>query len=150
MKISKATTYLINDLNQFSNSKLKNIEDISLIIETSSLTQQQKLLNEILFTAKYLNGLGKILQKNLPLNSNKNGSLGSDDIDRTKIKITKEFEENIQNLISKLRFLFKNIKIEDKEKFENKYFSLTRSSMINLTILIYDLAWLKTYRNKNK
>jgi hypothetical protein len=98
---------------------------------------------DIIFTAKYLNGLGKIMQVNLsaPANGNENGKKEKND------KIKEEYKNNIQHLINQLNFYMLHADDNFKKEFNNKFLSLNRSSLVNLTTLIYDLSWVKKFMN---
>jgi len=148
MKISESTTKIILDIKEFSGGKLKNELDVSILIEASSGDYEKKiLLDDLVFTAKYLNGLGKILHSN---------SSGAANTDSGKIdenaeeKIRNEFKQNMLRLSSQISEIIINIPAEDKKIFEDKYFAMNRTSLVNLTNLIYDLSWVKKYLNSRK
>lgn len=149
MKISGQTEKIITELKEFSSAKLKNEHDISILVEASAQSKKQSLLEEMVFTAKYLNGLGKILH------SSRIGSLRAES-EKEKIKedaeekIMNEFKQNMQKLSSQISELLENIPEEDKKFFRDKYLSLNRTSLINLTNLIYDLSWVKKYLNSKE
>jgi hypothetical protein len=152
MKISENTAEIISDIKKFSGSKLKNEQDISVLIEAAFEKDKKKLFNDLVFTAKYLNGLGKILHSN---NSNSPAS-AEPKIDSGKIdenaeeKIRNEFKQNMLKLSSQISDIIINIPAEDKKSFENKYLAMNRTSLVNLTNLIYDLSWVKKYLNSRK
>jgi len=157
MKISEQTHDIILELNEFSGSNLKNITDLSYIIEIASISSNEKLFYDLQFSAKYINGLSKILQSNISVSQNMNGfslpaeasaqaGVSASD-DEAKEKISKEFKENIMKFCDLLRTLFKHAGKEIRNDLELKYLSLTRDSMLNLNTLIYDLSWLKKYNN---
>ncbi len=147
MKISQATQDIILELNEFSGSKLKNIPDLTLIIEIAGNFVNKKLYNDLQFSAKYVNGLAKILQSNISVSSSRNGFAVSASDEEAAEKIKKEFHANIVKFTELLREFLKNADEDVKKDFENKYLSLTRESMLNLNTLIYDLSWLKKYYN---
>ena len=147
MKISEQTHDIILELNEFSGSNLKNITDLSYIIEIASISSNEKLFYDLQFSAKYINGLSKILQSNISVSQNMNGFSVSASDDEAKEKISKEFKENIMKFCDLLRTLFKHAGKEIRNDLELKYLSLTRDAMLNLNTLIYDLSWLKKYNN---
>jgi hypothetical protein len=53
-------------------------------------------------------------------------------------------------LNSQISDIIANVPDEDKQNFENKYLAMNRTSLINLTNLIYDLSWVKKYLNSIK
>ena len=156
MKISQKTQDTILELNEFSSSKLKNIPDLTIIIEIAENSVNKKLYNDLQFSAKYVNGLAKILQSNISVSTSRNGfsSPIKEPGDKVSVsneeateKIKKEFHSNIVKFTELLKEFLKNADEEIKKDFENKYLSLTQSSMLNLNSLIYDLSWVKKYNN---
>lgn len=139
MNFSEPTLKLISELTLFSGNKIKNSSDLSIIIEASFLERNERLLNDLSFTAKYLNGLGKILRDNTITHSVHDKSSAN--------KIRNEFKEHIRKFTIQLTALIKDLDESDRNIIEKKYLDMTRSSMINLTSLIYDLTWLKKFLN---
>jgi len=143
MKISGTTTDTVLDIKEFSGGKLKNEPDISLLIEASS--GREKLFGDTSFTAKYLNGLGKILHSNQALLTSKNK------IDENaEEKIRTEFQQAMMKLTLQLSEIIKDIPADDKKTFEDKYLAMNRTALVNLTTLIYDLSWVKKYLNAKR
>jgi hypothetical protein len=142
MKISETTSKTVSGIKEFSGNKIKNEQDTALLIEASSGNKQ--LFEDMVFTARYLNGLGKILHSN---------RLSSPGADKQKIdesaeeKIRNEFKQHMIKLNSQLSALLSDIPSEDKKAFEEKYLTMNRTSLVNLTNLIYDLSWVKKYIN---
>ncbi len=149
MKISENTTQIILNIKKFSGSKLKNDRDVSILIEASSERDKKKLFEDTVFTAKYLNGLGKILHSNHSAapEAKTNGSIIDENAEE---KIKNEFKQNMLKLNSQISDIITNVPDEDKKSFENKYLAMNRTSLINLTSLIYDLSWVKKYLNSMK
>lgn len=150
MKISSETQDIILELNEFSGGKLKNIPDLTYIIEISSIAGNEKLYNDLLFSAKYVNGLAKILQSSISVSSSRNGFSNSASDEEAKEKIKKEFHENIIRFTELLKELLKHADEGLRKELEKKYLSLTQESMLNLNTLIYDLSWLKKYNNSKR
>jgi hypothetical protein len=149
MKISESTNQLVEELSLFSSGKLRNIKDISFLVEASSVMGQQKLLDDIIFTAKYVNGLGKILRDHMTASLPKNGNASPDRIDENAMdKIRNEFRDHMKKISIQLTVLIKNIEENDRNEFEEKYLSMNQQSLVNLTTLIYDLSWLKKFKNR--
>jgi hypothetical protein len=149
MKISGTTTDTVLDIKEFSGGKLKNEHDISLLIEASS--GREKLFGDTSFTAKYLNGLGKILHSANPAAGSDGSSTpltASKTIDEdAKDKIRTEFSKAMMKLTLQLSEIIKDIPADDKKDFEDKYLAMNRTALVNLTTLIYDLSWVKKYLN---
>jgi hypothetical protein len=56
--------------------------------------------------------------------------------------------KNIEHFIDQLNIILKDFDEIDKSAITGKYLKYTRTSMINLTSLIYDLSWVKKYNNE--
>lgn len=164
MKVSTKTKDLISELEKFSGSTLKNITELEYLTELAETSRKEKLFFDIQFTAKYLNGLGKILKTGVIAAANKNGngqtaSRRPDSLsgqgkppasEEAGEKIMKEYKDNIIKLQNYLKDLLLDADENVKTEFENKYLSLSRASLVNLTTLIYDLTWLKKYYNSKR
>ncbi len=148
MEISANTTGLILDIKEFSGDKLKNENDITLLIELAGKSGNQGLFNEMIFTAKYLNGLGKILHSNISSALQKPGETKLDE--NAEEKIRNEFSQNVMKLSKQVSKLISGMENDEKKSFDEKYLSMNRTSLVNLTNLIYDLSWVKQYYNSKK
>ncbi len=158
MFISEGTQNLISELIEFTNSKLINVSDLTMLVEVSKVQNKERLFDDVIFTAKYLNGLGRILQGNLNLGFSRNTeSNGKKEAKREAMisedameKIKHEYKDNLKKFTSELREITAELDEPERNEFELKYLALTREALISLTRLIYDLAWLKTFQNKGK
>ena len=150
MKISKKTAEFAAELNKFSGAKIKNIDDLSILLQLSDSKEREKMFDDILFTSKYLNGLGKILQKNITAAANPEGNGKSVSAEEARKKIMDEFKANMKKLSEKIADYIKDTDAEIKNNFEEKYLALNQQSLQNLTTLIYDLSWIKVFINSNK
>ena len=150
MILSESTSTLLSELQKFSGNKLKNREELCLLLQAAIQSNNERLLKDLAFTAKYLNGLGKIL-KEKTLGKSSKGVTESNTLDQSaEEKIRSEFKEHIQKFTFQLNTLIKDLDGSDRKSIETKFLNLTRSSMMNLTTLIYDLTWLKKYWNSVK
>ena len=153
MNISEGTQNLIAELKEFSNSKLINTDDLTVLVEASKMLNKEKLFDELIFTAKYLNGLGRILQGNIigrRQEQKLNGDIQAELPDEALEKIKQEYKDNLKKLMSGLRDLIGALEESEKQPFESKYLNLNSDSLAHLTQLVYDLAWLKTFKNRLK
>lgn len=153
MKISSDTNKLIGELSDYSGSKLKNIPELSLLVELAKNSGKDKLFYDIQFTAKYLNGLGKILQSNVAITTQKKpGSNGEPppSSEEAREKVMSEYKSNMLKLSNYLADLLIEADDETKTIIRHKYLSMNRDSLMNLTTLIYDLSWLKRYLNSKR
>lgn len=150
MEISKKTEDIILELNEYSGSKIKNTLDLSYLIEIARVSQKDKLFYDIQFSAKYLNGLTKILQSNVVLSPKPKSGEPAPDPEEAREKIMQEYKKNIIKFTQYLKDLLLESEESIRADMEERYLSLNRNSMINLTSLIYDLSWLKKYYNSKR
>jgi hypothetical protein len=146
MNISESTNDFIIELNEFSNNKIKNIYEVSCLIELSVKEVNKKNFKDIIFTAKYLNGLGKVLHQSITSTSNSDNNVKLNSAE----KVREEYTNNITHFTSRLNLYMQNADEDFKKEFENKFLSLNRTSLVNLTTLIYDLSWVKMFFNSKE
>jgi hypothetical protein len=148
MTISETTRTLLDHLSKFSGLRLKNLQDLALLIELSH--GREKILDDASFTAKYLNGLGRVLQKGIPPPPPVDGDKAKTIEPDAMLKIRNEYKQNLKKLSEQLKDLTSKLERKEKDRFHSRFLSPTRESIGNLTNLIYDLSWLKIYKNKLK
>jgi hypothetical protein len=150
MNISRKAKQKALELKEFSGSKIKNPDDMLTLIEISLTPGKEKMFEDIQFTAKYLNGLGKALKTNISnlANPKQNGkSVSAED---ARKKIMDEFKANMKKLSEMFSEYIKEINEAQQTEFKDKYLSLNGQALQNLTTLIYDLSWLKILNNSKK
>ncbi|MEO8514592.1 MAG: hypothetical protein ABI543_13605 [Ignavibacteria bacterium] len=153
MKISKKTKKILEELHEYSGNKLKNIPELGILIELADVTEKAKLFYDIQFTAKYLNGLGKILQSNVSLTSPKRPGTNGEpapSAEEARAKVMGEYKANMMKFTAYLKDLLLEADEATRNTIEEKYLTLSRTAMVNLTTLIYDLSWLKRYYNSKR
>ncbi len=150
MKLSKKTKDTILELSRFSGYKIKNTDDISLLVEISGKQKKAKTFYDIQFTAKYLNGLGKVLHKNITTASDAKQNGKKISAEEARKKIMDEFKLNMKKFAELLADYIKEADEASQNDFKAKYLELNRESLQNLTTLIYDLSWLKMYYNAKR
>lgn len=137
MLLSKETNELIFDLKEYSSANIKNVEDLSRIIELTYSNNNEKEFLKIIFQGKYLKGLKNVLGKKI-------------DDKNTRIKLTDEFKSNLENLSSKISTIVERADKELSHKFKIKFFNLTQECMTNYMSLIEDFSICKNYFNDKK
>lgn len=153
MKISPKTKKIIEKLYVYSGNKIKNVPEMMTLIETAEISGKDKLFYDLQFTAKYLNGLGKILQSNVALTTQKKpGSNGGPDpnAEETRAKVMGEYKTNMMKFTAYLKDMLLDADEDTRKEIEEKYLALSRTAMVNLTTLIYDLSWLKRFNNSKR
>ncbi|RPI14843.1 MAG: hypothetical protein EHM58_15470 [Ignavibacteriae bacterium] len=150
MNISQKTKDIIFDIIEFSGNKLKNTNDVSLLLEASAKDDMSRQsFKDLIFTAKYLNGLGKIMMNSVVgNNNNKDNKENKAVIGNSADKIRDEYKKNIEHLTTRLNYFLSLVDENNKNAFTNRYLNMTRTAMVNLTSLIYDLSWVKKYFNE--
>ncbi|GAB4291119.1 MAG: hypothetical protein Kow0098_10130 [Ignavibacteriaceae bacterium] len=128
---------LLKEADKFSDYKLQEKQDLLVIIDCSLKIGIDEF-EEIIFTAKYISGLLRVMQK-LPGIQAKNPEL-----------IQRDLTENINKIIAKLRDVISFSDESVRLRFEKKYFEANQKSFNNLRTLITDLEWIKIYRNAQK
>jgi hypothetical protein len=150
MELSQETRNIIIDINGFSNNKLKNINDVSLLLEASLKNDaNRKLFKDLIFIAKYLNGLGKIMMNSI--SGNAGASVKEEDkpvIESSAEIIRGEYKKNIEQFVNALNQLLSQAGKDNNIAFKDRYLNMTKTSLLNLTSLIYDLSWVKKYYNE--
>ena len=115
MKISPKTKKIIEELYVYSGNKLKNVPEMMTLIEITEISGKDKLFYDLQFSAKYLNGLGKILQSNVTLTSpNKSGSNGGPDpnAEEARAKVLSEYKTNMMKFTSYLKDILIDADVE--------------------------------------
>ncbi|MFI5144674.1 MAG: hypothetical protein ACHQJ4_03690 [Ignavibacteria bacterium] len=146
MAIPQNKTEFIDSLAEFSQDKIKNMEDIGSLFE--SYISDRETFYDLIFTAKYLNGLGRILQKGFA--NIAPDKLTTENEQDSQRKIRGEYKTQLEKFIRIFNELAEKLPQDEQERFNEKYFKLDRSSMVNVTTLIYDLCWVKKYINSEK
>jgi hypothetical protein len=120
-------------------NKLKNIDDITLLYESASKTGQTDLFEKTAFTAKYINGLKRVI------------SSGSSNPEVKNIEqIKKDLIDNYNKITEQMNQLISKESEERKEIFTNKYLEVSGEGFTRLNSLIDDLDRVKIFLNDQK
>jgi len=133
------TANLVEEINVFSEQKLKRKDDLKILLEMSFKNEKSALLENLLFTAKYIRGLERVLKK---------GSMNPEISNIEQIK--QDYTNNIKKLIDQIKELISFADTEVNSYFEEKYFKLTQEGFQSLSELLEDLEWTKMYFNRQK
>jgi hypothetical protein len=149
LKITSQTEKVIAEINEFSGGRLKNIRELSVLFE-SAVTDESlwDTFYQMQFIAKYLNGLGKILESNVQFTGR--NTQASIDPEQARKNIMQEYRENLILFTDLLRKLIRETDDEFRAEMEKNYLSLNTGSVANINSLIYDLSWMKKYYNSKK
>jgi hypothetical protein len=129
----------INDVEKFSKDKLKRKAELIRIYEEALKSNNEKLFDDLTFTAKYVQGLMRVV---------KSGSVNPDIKNLDSIK--KDFTDNMNKVVLKIKELISSADENLKIHFEQTYFELSQQGFVNLAELLSDLEWTKIYLNDSR
>ncbi|RPI69954.1 MAG: hypothetical protein EHM47_12990 [Ignavibacteriales bacterium] len=130
---------LIVEVEKFSDHKLKRKDDLQILIETSLALEKMKDIESLSFSAKYILGLQRVLQK---------GSINPEIGNLEKIK--KDYSDNLKKVIEQIKEFLKLNPENIRAHFDQTYLELSHQSLYNLNELLEDLEWYKMYLNSLK
>lgn len=129
----------VNEVEKFSNSKLKRKAELLRIYEESINNNSESLFEDLIFTAKYVQGLLRIV---------KSGAVNSEINNIEQIK--KDFSDNLEKAAVQIKEIISHADGNLKTHFEQTYFELSQQDFINFSELLSDLEWAKQYMNEKK
>ena len=112
MKISDNTVKLLDRIGEQSRKPLKNIYEVSFLLESAINFSKATEFKDLIFTAKYINGLKNVLSNRI---------VNGDDIME---KLFDEFNKNIQKFIELLKKMVITSDEKSEDFFRVKYFNL--------------------------
>jgi hypothetical protein len=130
---------LLEEIEEYSNFKLKRKDDLRILIEVCNTNKKTKLFEDLSFTAKYILGLQRVLKK---------GVINPEINNLEKIK--KDYSDNIIKVIEQIKELINLTPGKTKERFDKTYIELSQQGLSNLNELLEDLEWTKMYFNSKK
>ena len=129
----------IDEVEIFSNNQLKRKEDLQKIYIECLTNNTTHLFEELSFTAKYVNGLIKVLKSGI--NNPEVQSLEH---------VKKDLTSNLNKLMEQMNNILLHSDNDIKSYFDNNYLKMTQNSFQNLNDLISDLDWIKKFLNDFK
>lgn len=132
MEIRREISRFIDRVNSFSHNRLQNKEDISILYQISRDEGKEEVFEDLTFHAKYIFRVYGILKRTTP------------DSD-TYPKLSAEFKEGVEKVSTLIRTLIKEAPDDVKQRFINKYFTMTHTGLDNLISVSYDLSWVKNW-----
>lgn len=136
---SKLAADFACEVEKFSKSKLKRKAELIRLYEEALKYRKEKLFEELVFTAKYVQGLMRAVQA---------GTYSSEISNIEQIK--RDFSDNLNKVVVQIKEIIVSAGDEMKSHFENTYFELTQQGFLNLSELLNDLEWSKMYINERK
>ena len=132
MVVSNDTATLIASLKEYSGQKLRHADDLAILIELSRTRDQQQVLEDLSFLAKFLVNTRAVMDRI------GNGGEGYD-------KLSFQFTENLEKASTFVRLIVKEAPEETKRHFTLKYFGMSANALSSLLELFYDVSWLKNW-----
>lgn len=121
---------------EFSKGKVNHPEDLARIIDLAFQYDNKPAFEELVFHAKYLTGLMRIVQtKDNPLD------------EEYFQKVKEEYAEHIEKVKEKFCIIIEPGSDFVKEIFMKKYFALTQESLEQLHKLCEDFGRMKSFLN---
>jgi hypothetical protein len=127
---------LIDDVEAFVEKNLSQKSTINELFDIINRTEQFEKFNELIFTAKYVNGLFRSI---------KSGQTNSQITNLEQIK--SDFSENLKKVISILEEIVSKDSSELSEKIRSNYTKPSTEQFSSLMLLIEDLDQIKKYVN---
>ena len=124
---------------EFAKGKFKCKEDLERVIEISFRFDKLKNFEELVFHAKYINGLLRIIR-------NKDNSLE----DEYFVNVKKEYAEHIEKVKGQFLLILQPASEFITEILKKKYLEMTVESLENLNKFCDDFSKVKSYLNELK
>lgn len=130
--ISEKTLQLLDNVERFAQRKFQFRSQVSALIEIARARQQEKVLEDIIFLAKFLRNAHALIQRIGPAGEG-------------YPKLSTEFQESLEKFSTLLKTIVKESPEDVKNSFRQLFFSLSRQSLENLIQFSADLSWIKNY-----
>ena len=130
---------LLKKVDEFSNYKLLRRDDLQIIFNEGVKENNNKLFEDLVFTAKYVQGLMKVMKM-----GRENSEVKS--LEHVQIDLTK----NMEKLVEQIRQITSDSSQSDKEYLDKTFLQMNAEAFKNLNDLLYDLDWTKKYLNDLK
>ena len=136
---SNLSAGIIDEIDEFSQHKLNKKTDLKTLYCQSIKDGKEKTFEELSFTAKYVDGLMRVLKT------------GTSNPDVKSLEhIRRDFTHNMQKIVDHMKEIISNADETIKIYFEKTYFDMSHQGMQNLTLILSDLEWAKKYFNLQK
>ncbi len=130
---------LLKGIEEFSRFQLKRKDDLHKLLVEAARLDNQKFIEELSFTAKYVQGLMRVLKA------------GTNNPEVSNLEhIKSDFSNNMQKLSNQLKDFLSKCDDEVSLYFSKTYLEMTQPCLHNLSELLSDLEWTKKYLNFQK
>jgi hypothetical protein len=135
----KDSRELLKKVDEFSNFKLLRRDDLQIIFTEGVKEENNKLFEDLVFTAKYVQGLMKVMKM-----GQENSEVKS--LEHVKVDLTK----NMEKVVEQIRQIVAGSSQSDRDYIEKNFLQMTADAFKNLNELLSDLDWTKRYLNDFK
>ena len=136
---SNLSAGIIDEIDEFSQHTLNKKTDLKTLYCQSVKDGKEKTFEELSFTAKYVQGLMRVLKT------------GTNNPEVKSLEhIRRDFTHNMQKIVDQMKEIVANVEGPIKVYFEKTYFDMSHLGMQNLTLILSDLEWAKKYFNMQK
>ena len=135
----KDSRELLKRVDEFSNFKLQKRDDLQIIFTEGVKEENNKLFEDLVFTAKYVQGLMKVMKM-----GQENSEVKS--LEHVKIDLTK----NMEKVVEQIREIVSGSSQSDKDYIEKTFLQMNAEAFKNLNEILADLDWTKKYLNDLK
>jgi hypothetical protein len=130
---------LLKNVDEFSNFKLPRRDDLQIIFTEGVKEKNNKLFEDLVFTAKYVQGLMKVM---------KTGQENSEVKSLEHVK--NDLSKNMEKVVDQIRQIISDSSQSDKDYINKTFLQMNPDAFRNLNDLLYDLDWTKKYLNDLK
>lgn len=130
---------LLKAVDKFSKQQIKNRDSLHVLFDICISKNKLKLLEELSFTSKYLNGLARVLVS----------ASGNSDYQNIE-SIKKDYSDNILKATVQLKKIILLLDENTQKVFTIEFLNLTPEAFSKLRSLFEDLEWTKKYLNALK
>ena len=135
----KDSRELLKKVDEFSNYKLQRRDDLQIIFTEGVKEENNKPFEDLVFTAKYVQGLMKVMKM-----GQENSEVKS--LEHVKADLTK----NMEKVVVQIREIVSGSSQSDRDYIEKNFLQMTAEAFKNLNELLADLDWTKKYLNDLK
>lgn len=127
---------LLKQVDGFSDFKLFRRDDLQIIFTEGVKSGNKKLFEELVFTAKYVRGLFKVMK------------MGEQNPEVKSMEYVRgDLTRNLEKVVEQIRELISGASESDRNYFEENFLQMTTDAFRNLNELLTDLEWTKMYLN---
>jgi hypothetical protein len=130
---------LLKNVDEFSNFKLQRRDDLQIIFTEGVKEKNNKLFEDLVFTAKYVQGLMKVM---------KTGQENSEVKSLEHVK--NDLSKNMEKVVDQIRQIISDSSQSDKDYINKTFLQMNPDAFRNMNDLLYDLDWTKKYLNDLK